>query len=436
MKIVISHQNTDFDGLASMLAVRKLTGAHELVLSSAISLSVQRYLALHKDWLRVFRPQELPEAVTEVVLVDGRDQRRFRQFKEILEGAETIRIYDHHPPGEADITGDVEIVEPVGACVTILAELLEEEEAALSPREATLMLLGLYADTGNLSYESTTVRDVRAAAYLLSQGAMLPLVNRYLQQEYTAGQKRLLVNLMENAEVIERQGLEIGCAVASTEAYLKGASVAVERALQLLGLDACFAVLEAEAAPSVQVIGRSRNGHVDASEVARVFGGGGHPSAASASVKKGVAAEVFEELRRVLRELAVTPLEVRDVMTTPVQSIPPETTLQELRELLQRWCVTGVPVVHDGELIGVVSRRDGQQLAKRGDWHVPVKGFMSHHVTSVGPTESLEEALELMTEKDIGRLPVVEEGRLIGILTRSDALRRLYGDQEVSRTCG
>ena len=436
MKIVISHQNTDFDGLASMLAVRKLWPEFEMVLSSALSLPVKKYLALHKDWLKVTKKADVDlSSVEEVILVDGRDQRRFREFRGALEAAKAVRVFDHHPAGPEDLEVDEEVVEPVGACATLLVERMEEQEITLSPREATLLLLGIYADTGSLSFSSTTVRDVRAAAYLLGQGAQLPLVNRYLQQEFSPNQQQLLVQLLQSTDVIERHGIAIGCGAVTSKNYVKGASMPVERVVQLLGLDAYFAVLEAEDAPSVQVIGRSLSKHLDASAVVQPLGGGGHPSAASASVKKRGLEDVRAELRHYLETVPITPVEVGDVMTSPVETITPETTLGELRQKLRRWCISGVPVVRDGDLVGVVSQRDGEQLIKRGEWHVPVAGFMSHQVISVEANVTLERALELMVEHDIGRLPVMEEGRLVGIVSRSDALRRLYGDDEVG-SCG
>ncbi len=428
MKVIITHQNADFDGLASMLGVRKLWPDHHIVLSSAVSPPVQKYLALHKDWLTVQTPSQVSdEAVTDVVIVDARDRRRLSDFSGFFEGAESITVFDHHPAGPDDVDATTEIVEPVGACATLLCERIEMQEIKLEAEEATLMMLGIYADTGNLSFPSTTVRDLRAAAFLRQSGASLPVVNRYLQQEYSPEQQQLLVALMNEVQIISRQGLQIGCASYETPVYVKGASQVVERVLQLMGLDACFAVLQVEGKDSVALIGRSGTRHVNAAHLAELWDGGGHPSAAAARTSDASRDEVMRRLIQELEEAVLEPLEVSDVMSTPVQVVSHDTKLEQLQPMLEKWAISGVPVMRDREVVGIVSLRDVDDAARRGDWSIPVSGFMSHAVVTVGPEQSLNEVLELMTDRDIGRLPVVEGEELLGIVSRSDILARLYG---------
>lgn len=429
MRIVITHQNADFDALATMLAARLVYGDVEMIVSSAVSSPVKKYLALHRDWLGLGESLPAGQEVEEVIVVDTRDKRRLTEFSELLEKAKRIVIYDHHPDGDEDLRGDREVIEPVGACVTLLVEELVEKEQGITEREATLLMLGLYADTGGLSFASTTPRDMRAAAYLREQGAYLEIVNRYLQQEFSAGQQKLLVELLGGIEIVERQGLKIGIAISVHEKYIKGGALAVERALPLLGLDACFAVLGQEGKSGAQLIGRSSSRQVDCQVIAARWGGGGHRGAAAARAGELSVEEMAAELRRHLEELSISPLEVRDIMTTPVETVSSETTLREVDCLLQRWNVTGVPVLKDGRVVGVVSRRDVKKGADREDWEIPVAGFMSQHVLAIDPGASLEEAFEKMTSNNIGRLPVLGPGKeLLGILSRTDVLKRLYSE--------
>lgn len=436
MKIVITHHHADFDGLAAMLALRKLQPDHELVLGSSVSEPVKKYLALHKDWLTVKTVADLEgQEITEVVVVDARDRRRFRDFSDVLENAQKITVYDHHPSGDEDLEATEEIIEPVGSCATILCERLEEQDVELTAQEATLMLLGIYADTGSLSFPSTTVRDLRAAAYLLGQGAALLVVNRYLQQEYSPQQRQFLVSLLADIDIVERQGLRLGYACTTTSAYVKGAALVVERAIKLTGLDALFAVMLVEDRDAVQLIARSHTGHVDAGALAREWGGGGHPSAAAARTRDIGQEEAEEKLKRYLNEIEIRPLEVGDVMSSPVQSVDPECILEKVKPLLERWAVSGVPVVDDQDkLVGVISVRDVEAAAKRGDWSIPVGGFMTHQVVTVTPEQALTEALEIMTENDVGRLPVIADENLVGIVSRSDVLARLYASGDNSLT--
>lgn len=427
MKIIVSHQTTDFDALAAMLGARRLLDDHRIVLPSNVSPPVHRYLALHKDWLTALQPADLRgESVSEVVVVDTRDRDRLTDFLSVIDQARRVTVYDHHPPGDNDIEADDEIIEPVGSCATVLFEKLEDNDVELEPREATLMLLGVYADTGNLSFPSTDFRDLRAAAYLRKLGASLPVVNRYLQQQFSPEQQRLLVALLNEMTIIQRDGLRLGIADHQTPGYVKGAAMVVERMMQLMGLDACFVALQAKGKSAVQVIGRSVTRHVDAGEIVRLWDGGGHPSAAAARTGGHSRADVVKQLRDHFRQMEIEPLVVADIMSTPVQVAPHDMPLKQLQSCLQKWGVSGVPVERDGQLAGVVSHRDVDSAVDRGDWSVPAAGFMSHHVVTAAPSDSLKEALERMTTEDVGRLPVVDDGEIVGIISRSDILRRLY----------
>ena len=114
-------------------------------------------------------------------------------------------------------------------------------------------------------------------------------------------------------------------------------------------------------------------------------------------------------------------------MTAPVHTVERDLSLRECREKLEHWEISGAPVVVScGEVEGVVSRRDIEGAARDDDLDLPVAARMSHEVCSIDSEASLEEALRMMTEHDIGRLPVMEEGRLVGIVSRTDVRANLY----------
>ena len=113
-------------------------------------------------------------------------------------------------------------------------------------------------------------------------------------------------------------------------------------------------------------------------------------------------------------------------MSFPVLTISPDTPMKEVALLFREKGCTGFPAVSGEKVVGVISRRDFKKVRKDSQLSSPVKAFMSTRTILVGPEESLSQAVRLMVKYDVGRLPVVQHDRIIGIITRSDAMRYYY----------
>jgi CBS domain-containing protein/uncharacterized membrane protein YuzA (DUF378 family) len=115
--------------------------------------------------------------------------------------------------------------------------------------------------------------------------------------------------------------------------------------------------------------------------------------------------------------------EVRDAMTTKPETVAPDTPVTEAARLLQHKDVGSVPVVDQGRLVGILTDRD---LALRvvAEARDPAKvtagEVASQELVTVKPTQSLAEALRLMARRQVRRLPVVDQGRLVGVLAQAD----------------
>lgn len=151
-------------------------------------------------------------------------------------------------------------------------------------------------------------------------------------------------------------------------------------------------------------------------------------------------------------------MKVRDVMTRSVVSVPPATRLMDLARLLSERRLSGVPVVDGGEVVGVVSEADlvakqvGRPVSRRTalDWifgdrpstwerrehaATTVAEAMTAPAITVEPDTPLREAAALMVDRSINRLPVIEAGTLVGIVSRADLVRAyLRRDAEILRT--
>jgi CBS domain-containing protein len=135
---------------------------------------------------------------------------------------------------------------------------------------------------------------------------------------------------------------------------------------------------------------------------------------------------------------------VRDVMTSPAVTVTAGASVKEGMRLLDRHHVTAMPVVAEGgRLVGIVSEADLLQDAVRRDDRthlIPhehtetpprrVEDVMSTLSLTVSPDSDLSDAVELMTDTAVKSLPVVEHGRVVGVVSRSDVVHLLARSDE------
>ncbi|EHQ88147.1 CBS domain-containing protein [Desulfosporosinus youngiae] len=426
MDIILAHRQIDFDALASMVAAQKIYPNSVLVMDGKPNVNVQDFLALSRDTLRFRKAQDINlDKVSRVILVDTHDLHRAGSMGEKVSkipGVQ-IEIYDHHP--YAGKLREGMVIEPVGACATLLVEKLAGLGLPLSSFEATLIAIGIYDDTGSLLFDNTTVRDVHAVAYLLEQGANLGVISKNLRRPLAEEQKDLLQELLDRGQTEFFEGLPVYISYAEIKDYVGGLALLAHRVGELEGADTWFLLVKME--NRVYVVGRSRGRGLPINGIVRLFGGAGHERAASATIKDAELSEILKQLRSAIRSRAKRPHLVKDIMSFPVKTVSPETRLGEVEQILLRYGHTGVPVTEDKNLVGIISRRDVDKAIKHGLRHAPVKGFMTTKVSTVEADVPWDEVRRLMVQHDIGRLPVVEDGDLVGIVSRSDVLRLVHG---------
>ena len=173
------------------------------------------------------------------------------------------------------------------------------------------------------------------------------------------------------------------------------------------------------------VIGRSGIDSVDVGAVMRILGGGGHSGAGSAIIKSVPPEGIEAWLTEAIKDHRQLPVQISDLMSFPVMSVSPGVSMKEAAAILETEGFSGMPVLEDGKLVGIISRRDLNRVKPR-QWHMPVKAFMSRDVIAVTPMHSVAEAMRILIKHDIGRLPVVQDEQVIGIISRSDAMIYYY----------
>jgi tRNA nucleotidyltransferase (CCA-adding enzyme) len=426
LEVITTHLNADFDALSSMVAAKKLYPEALLVFSGAQEGNLRDFFIRSSFYFLDFaRAKNIdPAEIKRLILVDTRQLSRIGKFAEAAASGEVdIHIYDHHPDSPEDIHGSLEVVEPLGSTTAILTKILREKHLDPTPQEATIMALGLYEDTGSFTFSSTTPEDFEAAAYLLRRGADLNVVAQMVTRELTAEQVALLNDLIAHANRFTVDGIEVVLASTTASQYVADFAVLAHKFMDMENLQVLFALAQME--ERVYVVGRSRLPEVNVGEILAEMGGGGHEFAASAAIKDKPLAQVEENLKQILNR-RVRPLRrAKDIMSFPVKWVSPEVSLEGAELVLNRYSINALPVVENARLLGLISR----QIVEKGIFHGlkdhPVKDYMSTPVATVGPEDTLAEIRDKLVVNKQRLLPVLQEDEVVGIISRTDLLNLL-----------
>jgi len=426
MKVITSHNNADFDSLSSMVAAKKLYPDAILAFPGSQERTLREFLI--NSTLYVYDIEKMKkidyDMIDTLILVDTRQGTRIGDFGKVAAaGKARVHIYDHHPASREDIRGEVEVVRKTGACVTILISLLKEKGIPISAEEATIMMLGIYEETGSFLFPSTTTEDFEAASFLLSRGANVNLVSDMLVKEITPEQVFLLNDLISNATEYNINGIDVVVAQGTSENYVGDLAVVVHKFRDMENINVIFALFRME--DRVYLIGRSRIPEVDVGHVLSLMGGGGHKEAASATVKDKTIIEVQEQLLEHLRHNVKPLRRARDIMFFPVKSIEANATIEEARLLMVKYNINALPVISNNKVAGIITR----QIVGKAVFHelenIPVREYMSTETCSVEENDSIEKVKEIIIGNNQRFLPVVKGGELVGAITRTDLLRVL-----------
>jgi Zn-dependent protease/CBS domain-containing protein len=118
-------------------------------------------------------------------------------------------------------------------------------------------------------------------------------------------------------------------------------------------------------------------------------------------------------------------ISVRNIMSAPVRSISPDMTLDELKELMFREKHRGYPVMDGATLTGIITLTDLQKIAEAERATTRVDRVMTRKLYLIDPEEEASTAMKMMNDMQIRRLPVITEGRLVGIVSREDLVRAI-----------
>ena len=426
MKIILTHEQADFDAIASMLGAHLLDERAVPVLPRRLNRNVRAFLTLYGLEFPFVEQPDLPKKkVSHITLVDTQSLVTVRG----MESKTQIIVIDHHDL-RPDLPESWQVkTDEIGATTTLMVEALQKRGISLSVAQATLLLIGIYEDTGKLTYSRTTPRDVRASAFLLEQGASLQIMQDYINHPLSDAQQKIYDRLRQEIETYEILGNSIMVGLADARHTDEELSTIAHKLRDLLDPDAIILLIDTLS--GTQLIARANTDQVNVGEIAKHFGGGGHPRAAAALVREARAGEVYAQLVDVLPDYVHPAIRVVEIMSRLPQVLTPETPVKEAAEHMQRYGYEGYPVAENGKLIGLLTRRAVDRTLSH-KLNLTARQVMDAGSVTIGPDEPLEALQQLMTDTGWGQSPVVEKGEIVGIVTRTDLIKTLTPKQSPS----
>jgi len=276
--VVLTHCTADFDSLASAVGLAKLwtnTNRPEdydgdehddeedydssfdnyptfVVLPRGAHPAVQRFLALHKHLFPIRSLKSLPNDLSKLhrlALVDAQRKERIGPADVLIQHANRVTVVDHHVDQDSDIPGITDyVVDQVGSVSTLIVErLMKQQEkqlarqlesssspiTTLTEAEATLLALGIHADTGSLCFDSTTPRDASALAWVMAQGASQIAIAEHAQASLSSEQQKVLTQALVNTNSTVAHGVTISTVLLTADGFINGLAAVTQDALEL-----------------------------------------------------------------------------------------------------------------------------------------------------------------------------------------------------------
>jgi tRNA nucleotidyltransferase (CCA-adding enzyme) len=178
----------------------------------------------------------------------------------------------------------------------------------------------------------------------------------------------------------------------------------------------------------VLIIGRSRVPEINVAKVLEQFGGGGHPTAASATVKERPLELLEEELKAALQENVKPGKFAADVMTRPVITIDIEKTIKDAEKEMTKFGVNVLPVLRGPAFMGLISREVVEKSIFHGFALSGLSDFMTQDAQTAQKYTPVKEVERAMIENNQRFMPVLDRHTIIGAITRTDILRAMYDE--------
>jgi tRNA nucleotidyltransferase (CCA-adding enzyme) len=429
MKVIITHKNTDFDGLASLIAAHKLHPDYIPVIGYLLNKRVQEFIRLHKDTFNLVPIKEINwKNVTDIIMVDFNELSRTESLNFIHDISKiNWTIYDHHPEQKVDVKPVYSEIRETGSTVGILVKHLKEKNIKITFLESTILAIGVYSDTGNLTFPNTKPDDALAVAWLLENNADLNIVSEYTQLTLQDEQMYLMNEIMTNISVEDYGKTKVLFAHHTIDKYIPDLSIIAQKISDFYSSYISFVAVKMK--NWTYIIGRSSSSEFNILDFMQDLSPKGHKQAAFSKVKTDSPESAIFKIKERLKNINQSKMTAEKIMSSPVRTISKDISIENAQKLMIRYGHNGF-VVTNGDIVeGIISRRDIEKAYHHKLNESIVKDFMSDVLVTIKPDTTFDQIEKLIIDNNMGRFPVIDNGKLVGIVTRTDILKAIYNKE-------
>lgn len=428
MKVITTHLNPDFDAFASAVAAQKLFPDHIIVFGGELLPALKKFLSSKGLLLSYYDSTELDlEKISSLVVVDTSDIERLPfSIKRRITKKTQMKFFDHHVTGMS--RNQPGTYKNLGACTTLMCNLLRKKKKSISTNEATLFVTAIYRETGNFTHASTRPQDLRIAAWLLDIGAHSVELGVYSEFRLSAAQQKLVEALILNTETVSIRGVKINFAQAHRVSLPSGLNLVVEKLWAFLGAENLVVLLKV--GDRVYFTIRTRDINLELEELEGVFrkGDGGFTVG---YFEKSNLESAWNAIKKLFQDNIERLIKVRDVMTSPVRTVLAEMKVEDVLKIMRRTGHHTLPVVDHEKLMGVAVFSNVEKASRHNLGERKILEVMDPFFIVASLDDSVQSVTDKMVENDTASVLVLENNVLTGIVTRTDLLKSPFSRQRI-----
>ena len=429
MQVVFLGKGVDLDALSAAYGVTILYPETKIFLQENISETVKITLEKFKNKFKekIISKKDLKN-IEKIFLVDSHNVHYvLNELSSYLTKEPVIEIFDHHQILDRDIFPKNTIlhIKPYGSATTVVVEEIVKNNIQIDKDDATILALGIYEDTGSFTYKITTPEDLFFAGYLLKKGADLNIIGKILEKRITDKQLRILQQLTDNIHYIISKNKKIAISTAYCLEYIPDISSVINMVEAFEEVDAFFIIINTKG--KITVIGRSRTEEINAGRILMNLGGGGHPYAASATLKGFTTAEVKSILENLILSTLYRDTYVKEIMDKNIPTYLLDTVISDLKKEDLEKPVLFV-IDNENKFQGIVLSKVIREALRHNIRDIQLKDFVINDIFVFSPETTLGEAEQYVLNSSQEIFPVIEKGYPIGMITKNQIIITLHGE--------